>query len=994
MTGDLPSLQPKKKNLNVNSTTQNITGNNNIAIGCAGGDVNISIANTPPLHVTRWNASVIGNVSGVLDLLKPQHRATEMIGRDNDLNQLWQWLHADKCIGIRTVTGGGGAGKTRLAIELLRKLEAQPPDSPKWLAGFCSRSELQCFMQNNAVAGWNWRENSLVIFDYAAGVADLLKKLLPSLSKNQNSHQHKLRILLLEREASTLTGWLAEVQTGNWSNPVKTLFDPLEPVPLAPLSQVAQRRQLLQLMLDRLEAQMSPSDLELDQCLTHSRWADPLYLLMAAMLARQGDILRVLNLPPRAIAEGVAEHERSRIAQFAGGDDNSQKLLLHLAAIATLRGGLAEDRIIAAIEAEASALHRSLSDGSGPMADLLRQALPGSNDRVSPILPDLLGEAVAHRQLKTLSASEQKKAILRAIAENPLPVADSILRICHDYASGSNDPAIDWLDAYIDHAQATDPNLFLLLWMKMPDTTTVLRPQACKVVEQCLKLAPDDNQPHRARLIHEYANRLGELGQRQQALALAQEAVTLYRQLAQANPDAFLPYLSMSLNSLANRLGELGQRQQALAPAQEAVDIRRQLAQANPDAFLPDLSMSLNNLANRLSNLGQRQQALALAQEAVDIRRQLAQANPDAFLPYLASSLNNLAAFLSGLGQRQQALAPAQEAVDIQRQLAQVNPDAFIPDLAGSLNNLAAFLSELGQRQQALAHAQEAVTLYRQLAQANPDAFLPDLSMSLNNLANRLSDLGQRQQALAPAQEAVKLYRQLAQANPDAFRPNLAMSLNNLASFLSELGQRQQALAPAQEAVKLYRQLAQANPDAFRPNLAMSLNNLANRLSDLGQRQQALAPAQEAVKLYRQLAQANPDAFRPNLAMSLNNLASFLSELGQRQQALAPAQEAVTLYRQLAQANPDAFLPGLAMSYGALGSCLRADEQLELAAEAFAKGVRAIMPPLVSVPQAFAELAQKLRRNYLETLNQNHREPDMELLAPVVKVLEEMGVES
>ncbi|MGH3808438.1 MAG: tetratricopeptide repeat protein [Pseudonocardiaceae bacterium] len=80
--------------------------------------------------------------------------------------------------------------------------------------------------------------------------------------------------------------------------------------------------------------------------------------------------------------------------------------------------------------------------------------------------------------------------------------------------------------------------------------------------------------------------------------------ITALRRLAQANPDAYLPDLAGSLNNLAIRLAEVGQRQAALAPAQQAVDIRRELAQANPDAYLPDLAMSLNNLANRLAEVG------------------------------------------------------------------------------------------------------------------------------------------------------------------------------------------------------------------------------------------------------------------------------------------------------------------------------------------------------------------------------------------------------
>ena len=52
--------------------------------------------------------------------------------------------------------------------------------------------------------------------------------------------------------------------------------------------------------------------------------------------------------------------------------------------------------------------------------------------------------------------------------------------------------------------------------------------------------------------------------------------------MAEANPEAYLPGLAGSLNNLAVRLAELGQRQAALAPAQQAAETYRALAEANP----------------------------------------------------------------------------------------------------------------------------------------------------------------------------------------------------------------------------------------------------------------------------------------------------------------------------------------------------------------------------------------------------------------------------
>ncbi|RKM86463.1 hypothetical protein SFRA_033305, partial [Streptomyces xinghaiensis] len=68
--------------------------------------------------------------------------------------------------------------------------------------------------------------------------------------------------------------------------------------------------------------------------------------------------------------------------------------------------------------------------------------------------------------------------------------------------------------------------------------------------------------------------------------------------------------------NLAIRLSEVGRREEALAPAEEAVRLRRELAEVNPAAYLPNLAGALNNLAIQLSEVGRREEALAPAEEA------------------------------------------------------------------------------------------------------------------------------------------------------------------------------------------------------------------------------------------------------------------------------------------------------------------------------------------------------------------------------------------
>ena len=292
------------------------------------------------------------------------------------------------------------------------------------------------------------------------------------------------------------------------------------------------------------------------------------------------------------------------------------------------------------------------------------------------------------------------------------------------------------------------------------------------------------------------------------------ESAAIYRDLAACGQD-FQAGLAGALNSMGVVLGVLGRSDEALANAEEAVRLYRQLAGARPDAFQPGLAGSLNNLGMMLSALGRREEALAAVEQAVRLCRQLAEARFDALLPDSAMSLNNLGMMLSALGRREEALAAAEQAVRLYRQLAEARPDAFSPDMAMSLNNLGNGLGNLGRREEALAATEEAVRLYRQLAEARPDVFLPDLAMSLNNLGNRLSALGRREEASATTEEAVRLYRQLAEAHPDAFLPELARSLGARGGVLRAMKRQTDAARSFRDGIKTLWPAFQKLPAAF-----------------------------------------------------------------------------------------------------------------------------------------------------------------------------------
>ncbi len=196
-----------------------------------------------------------------------------------------------------------------------------------------------------------------------------------------------------------------------------------------------------------------------------------------------------------------------------------------------------------------------------------------------------------------------------------------------------------------------------------PDRTLALRAIQEPLYRLLAGLATDD--AGRARALGMLGYALSALGRREEALAAAQEAADLYRQLAQARPQAFLPDLAMSLNNLGNMLSDLGRREEALAAAQEAVTIRRQLAQAQPQAFLPDLAMSLGAHGSVLSGLGRHAEAARSFAEGLRQIAPLFHALPQAFAGLTAALLRDYLAACDAAGQEpdEALLRPIQEAL-------------------------------------------------------------------------------------------------------------------------------------------------------------------------------------------------------------------------------------------------------------------------------------------------------------------------------------------
>jgi hypothetical protein len=187
-------------------------------------------------------------VGSELDLLIPYQRTTQFVGRARELESLRVWLRSEAAVSVSVVTGRGGSGKTRLAVELIEWLDSAEPQ--QWNCGFLTLAEIERFSGLQNLSQWRRRKPVLAVVDYAAGSAERLLVWLEQLAAAEHGGE-KLRLLLLEREASLEAGWLASVIShGHSATAVRALLDRPEPVRLEVVAEAADRRSVLQATLE------------------------------------------------------------------------------------------------------------------------------------------------------------------------------------------------------------------------------------------------------------------------------------------------------------------------------------------------------------------------------------------------------------------------------------------------------------------------------------------------------------------------------------------------------------------------------------------------------------------------------------------------------------------------------------------------------------------------------------------------------------------------
>ncbi|MFE3799664.1 S1 family peptidase, partial [Nocardia tengchongensis] len=560
-------------------------------------------------------------------LCNPEHAVVPFAGREDLVADLTGWCSRGEAkLSVRTVTGGGGSGKTRLAAQVCVAVAGLGFDT-----GFADVD------RSGGTTRWMLERPTLLVVDNADLNIGLVGELINSLAYTDVP----VRLLLVARARDP---WWSTLQTTT-----ESLVDGLDDGDVSLTTNLlspAVRHGHYRAACTAFAAALNGADQIVPEPespdMTAGAFGDPLMVHLAALLAVSGDPLgpmpesdmQIRSTVLRAMLDLEASRWPKQIA--TEGIGAGPVVLRRCVATATVSAPNEEPSAAAMLTAVPDL---SADSETGRRYGLARwlHTLNLGLDYWNPLRPDPLADqlladldilptltaavadtAIEHGDLPTLERLLAE--LTRAAVANKGMATQALTRLLYERLS-------DLLDIVLADPQGSLPQR-LAAALQQAAVTEIVVTQVNRLPTQSVSLAD-------------------------LASVLAAQAVDHYRAAAATDPDTYTPDLAGSLNNQSVRLLGLGRREDALAAVEEAVGYYRGLSAIRPDAFVPDLAGSLNNQASMLSGLGRREDALAAVEEAVGYYRGLAVARPDAFVPHLAGSLNNQSSMLSGLGRRE-----------------------------------------------------------------------------------------------------------------------------------------------------------------------------------------------------------------------------------------------------------------------------------------------------------------------------------------------------
>jgi non-specific serine/threonine protein kinase len=687
---------------------------------------------------------------------------SSFIGRAGPLEDVGRLLIGNRLV---TLTGAGGSGKTRLALELAERELNRFPDGI-WLVELASLADAQLLPQTIANAlGLKDAPKRTLTEVLAAHVAD--KRLLLVLDNCEHVIAGCARLADALLRAGPDIQVLATSHEGLGITGEAVYHIPLLSLPgageILTLEELS-GREAIRLFVDRAAAVGTGFELTEENAAAVTqicRRLDGIPLALELAAAR----VRVLPV------EQIARRLDKRFHLLKSGSKTS------LPRHQTLRALI--DWSYDLLEEPEQALVRRLSVFAGGWTlDAAEAVCAGDEidewevlDLISHVADRSLVEVDTERGMGTDKVRYRMLETVREYSRDRL------------YESGEEvDARRRHRDYFVALAEEAEPNL------AGADQTRWLLRLAAEHDNLLIALGADKDESFEAELALRLAGALGRywairghwgVGRRVCAELLARRET--------GEPTASRAKVLHWSGNLAHRQGDFAE---ARSRHEEALSIRRALGDR------AGVARSLNSLGALAHDQSDHRQSRSFLEESLAIRRELGGQNA------IAVSLNNLGVASENEGDYASACALHEESLAIRRGLK----DTW--GIAGSLSNLGCALHQLGEYATARSHHEESLAIRRELG----DRW--GIALSLKNLGWTVYRQGEFEAAGRLFAESVTIFRGLEE------RYEMSQSIAGLGSVALRAGNPTQARAFQKESLEIRRELGE------RRGIAASLEAL------------------------------------------------------------------------------------------------------------------------------------------------------------------------
>ena len=916
------------------SVDQEVTGNGNVQVAnVRRSTITVAYENRRvdlPLRQAKLDLPD-GPVSPSL-LLRPRYGVVPFDDYTGLAKKLEDWCATPgNAFEVRLVAGAGGAGKTRLAVELCHRLESR-----QWTAGLLRLPSPAFPLDSGQLDALGALPTArLVVIDYAETLAPELEDLLPRISA-QSSARTPTRVLLLTRSRAPTAGealarFLTAIGHNDWLHVHLTEQGVSFLADGHPNDEGLQWRERLfhasrGAFLERLhlDGQARVGGFDLSQPV----FSRPLMVAIAAFLDAASDPVRSPARSPtgKELLDDLLAHEDHYWAGvLRGGEDRT--LRTRVVALATLFGASDENagaRVLTLVPdlAESSEERRhnlarrvhDLYPGErywNPLEpDLVAEFLMASTCGYAPaILSAALGDRAAQDIVPTVQLLARAcrddhrltQTVGKVLCERVLPLTELAVKQAHtisdEHPENESDEYAPLGVALASLVRATRPNgngvkealgLLPSVHRDLTDLRIALGETRVHELERDPQLGPDHPETIAARA--NLAVSYHAAGHKAAAVTLFESVVAdRERLLGPEHPDTIAARANLAVSYHA-----AGRTAEAITIGEQVVSDRERLLGAEH----PDTIAARANLAASYDAAGRTAKASALLEKVVsDCEHLLGPEHPDTV------AARGMLAASYGSGGRMAAAITMRERVvsDCERLFGPEHPDTVTARTA-----LAASYQSAGRTTEAITIGEQVVSERERLLGTEH----PDTITARAVLAASYGSAGRTTEAITIGEQVVSDRERLLGAE----HPDTIAARGDLAVSYGSAGRTTEAIMIGEQVVSdRERLLGAEHPDTItaRANLAASYG--------------AAGRTTEAVTLMKQVLADRERILgsdHPATLMARANLATSYGAAGRTTEAMTIGNQVlVHLERLFGSDHPDTITAraNLAASYGAAG---------------------------------------------------------------------------